>query len=156
MSVKAGLTAEDVLGPPPPPPKKKERERERERGSQNVWGMTSHVRASFSKDWMGNAAKSVTLWASTQNGLLMPWFIVAYAQCTMLADHPDTQSIAQTMHAGCEAKVKVAARGKRPIAWCGGHCTMPDGHCLNILLFWWWSRTALVFWVGTSCFKVSL
>ena len=21
------------------------------------------------------------------------------------------------------------------IAWCGGRCAMPDGHCLNILLF---------------------
>ena len=62
----------------------------------DVWDMISHVRASFSKDWMGNAAKSVTLWASRQNGLLMPWLIVAYALCTMLADHPNTQSIVQT------------------------------------------------------------
>ena len=22
------------------------------------------------------------------------------------------------------------------IAWCGGRCAMPSGHCLNILLFW--------------------
>ena len=22
------------------------------------------------------------------------------------------------------------------IAWCGGRCAMPDGHCRNILLFW--------------------
>ena len=22
------------------------------------------------------------------------------------------------------------------VAWCGGRCAMPDGHCLNILLFW--------------------
>ena len=62
----------------------------------NAWGMISHVRASFSKDWMGNAAKSVTLLASRQNGLLMPWLIVAYALFTMLAHHPNTQSIVQT------------------------------------------------------------
>ena len=148
MSVKASLTAEDVLG--------QKNIKKIKRGSQNVWGMISHVRASFSKDWMGNAAKSVTLWATRQNSLLMLWLIVACAQCTMLADHPDTQLIAQTMRAGCEAKVKVAAPGKRPIAWCDGCCAMLDRHCLNILLFWWWSRAALVFWVGTSCFKVSL
>ena len=35
---------------------------------------------------------SVNLWASRQNGLLMRWLIVAYALCTTLADHPDTQS----------------------------------------------------------------
>ena len=60
---------------------------------------------------MGNAAKSVSLWASTQNGLLMPWLIVAYALCTMLADHPNTQLTVQTMHCclRCEAKVRVAA-----------------------------------------------
>jgi len=34
------------------------------------------------------------------------------------------------------------------IAWCGGRCAMPDGHCLNILLFWWRSTAALVFRVG--------
>ena len=53
----------------------------RERGQNfklpDVWGMISRIRASFSKDWMGNAVKSVTLWASRQNGLLMPWLIVA-------------------------------------------------------------------------------
>ena len=37
------------------------------------------------------------------------------------------------------------------IAWCGGRCAMPDGHCLNILLFWRRSTGALVF-----CFEVSL
>ena len=41
------------------------------------------------------------------------------------------------------------------IVWCGGRCAMPDGHGLNILLFWRWSTTALVFWVGT-CFEVPL
>ena len=41
------------------------------------------------------------------------------------------------------------------IAWCGGRCSMPDGHCLNILLFWRRSTGALVFWVG-ACFEVSL
>ena len=73
--------------------------------------MISRIRASFSKDWMGNAVKSVTLWASRQNGLLMPWLIVAYALCTTLADHPDTQLILQTtcLCPRCKAKVKVAA-----------------------------------------------
>ena len=77
----------------------------------DVWGMISHVRASFSKDWMGNAAKSVTLWASRQNGLLVPWLIVAYALCTTLADHPDTQLIVQITRLcpRCKAKVKVVA-----------------------------------------------
>ena len=32
---------------------------------------------------------------------------------------------------------------------------MPDGHCLNILLFWWRSTAALVFRVG-ACFEVSV
>ena len=41
------------------------------------------------------------------------------------------------------------------IAWCGGRCAMPDGHCLNILLFWRRSTAALVFRVG-ACFEVSL
>ena len=41
------------------------------------------------------------------------------------------------------------------IAWCGGRCAMPDGHYLNILLFWRRSTGALVFWVG-ACFEVSL
>ena len=41
------------------------------------------------------------------------------------------------------------------IAWCGGRCAMPDGHCRNILLFWRRSTAALVFRVG-SCFEVSL
>ena len=41
------------------------------------------------------------------------------------------------------------------IAWCGGCCAMPDGHCLNILLFWRRSTAALVFQVG-ACFEVSL
>ena len=41
------------------------------------------------------------------------------------------------------------------IAWCGGRCAMPDGHCLNILLFWRRSTAALVFRVG-PCFEVSL
>ena len=54
--------------------------------------MISRVRASFWNDWIANATKSVTLWASRQNGLLMPWLIVAYTLCTMLADHPDTDS----------------------------------------------------------------
>ena len=34
------------------------------------------------------------------------------------------------------------------IAWCGGRCAMPSGHCLNILLFWRRSTAALVFRVG--------
>ena len=95
--------------------KTKKQNWERERGQNcklpDVWGMISHVRASFSKDWMGNAAKSVTQSASRQNSLLMPWLIVAYALCTMLADHPNTQSIVQTTHLclRCEAKVKVVA-----------------------------------------------
>ena len=38
------------------------------------------------------------------------------------------------------------------IAWC---CAMPDGHYLNILLFWRRSTAALVFRVG-ACFEVSL
>ena len=37
------------------------------------------------------------------------------------------------------------------IAWCGGYCAMPGGHCLKILLFWWRSTAALVFRVGTCC-----
>ena len=41
------------------------------------------------------------------------------------------------------------------IAWCGGRCAMPDGHCLNILLFWRRSTAALVFRVG-DCLEVSL
>ena len=40
-------------------------------------------------------------------------------------------------------------------AWCGGRCAMPDGHCLNILLFWRRSTAAFVFRVGV-CFEVSL
>ena len=39
--------------------------------------------------------------------------------------------------------------------WCCGRCTMPDRHCLNILLFWQQSMAAWVFWVG-ACFEVSL
>ena len=34
-------------------------------------------------------------------------------------------------------------------AWCGGRCAMPDGHCLNILLFWRRSTAALVFGLAT-------
>ena len=45
--------------------------------------------------------------------------------------------------------------GGTAIAWCGGRCAMADGHCHNILLFWWQSTAALVFQVGT-CFEVSL
>ena len=41
------------------------------------------------------------------------------------------------------------------IAWCGGRCAMPDGHFLNILLFWRRSTAASVFRVG-ACFEVSL
>ena len=41
------------------------------------------------------------------------------------------------------------------VAWCGGRCAMPDGHCRNILLFWRRSTAALVFRVGV-CFEVSL
>ena len=41
------------------------------------------------------------------------------------------------------------------IAWCCGRCAMPDGHCLNILLFWRRSTVASVFRVG-ACFEVSL
>ena len=41
------------------------------------------------------------------------------------------------------------------VAWCWGRCAMPDGRCLNILLFWRWSTAALVFRVG-ACFEVSL
>ena len=41
------------------------------------------------------------------------------------------------------------------IAWCGSRCAMPDGHCLNILLFWRRSTAALVFRVG-ACLEVSL
>ena len=40
------------------------------------------------------------------------------------------------------------------VAWCGGRCTMLDGHCLNILLFWRPSMTALAFRVG-ACLEVS-
>ena len=69
--------------------------------SQNlpdVLAMISPVRASFSMDGMGNGAKCVcALWASRQNGLLMPWIFVAYALCTTLADHPDTQLIVLTI-----------------------------------------------------------
>ena len=35
------------------------------------------------------------------------------------------------------------------------NCVVPDGHCLNILLFWRRSTAALVFRVG-ACFEVSL
>ena len=41
------------------------------------------------------------------------------------------------------------------IAWCCGHCAMPDGHRRSILLFLHWSTAALVFWVG-ACFELSL
>ena len=41
------------------------------------------------------------------------------------------------------------------IAWCCGRCAMPDGHCLNILLFSRRSTAALVFRFG-ACFEVSL
>ena len=41
------------------------------------------------------------------------------------------------------------------IARCGGRCAMPNGHCLNILLFWRRSTAALVFRVA-ACFEVSL
>ena len=60
---------------------------------------------------MGNAAKSVTLWASRQNRPLMSQLTVAYALRTTLADHPDTQSTVQTTRRclRCEAKVKVVA-----------------------------------------------
>ena len=34
------------------------------------------------------------------------------------------------------------------IAWSGSCCTMPDGHCRNILLFWWRSTAVLVLRVG--------
>ena len=34
------------------------------------------------------------------------------------------------------------------IAWCCGRCAMPDGHRLNILLFWRRSTTAWVFRVS--------
>ena len=40
-------------------------------------------------------------------------------------------------------------------AWCDGRCAVPDGHCLNVLLFWRRSTAALVFRVG-ACFEVSL
>ena len=38
------------------------------------------------------------------------------------------------------------------IAWCGGRCAMPDGHCLNILLFWRRSTAALVVFRFSACF----
>ena len=41
------------------------------------------------------------------------------------------------------------------IAWYGSCGAMPDGHCLNIMLFWRLSTAALVFRVG-ACFEVSL
>ena len=41
------------------------------------------------------------------------------------------------------------------IAWYGGRCAMPDGHSLNILLFWRRSTAALVLRVG-ACLEVSL
>ena len=41
------------------------------------------------------------------------------------------------------------------IAWCGGRCAMPDGHCPKILFFGWRSTAASVFRVG-ACFEVSL
>ena len=41
------------------------------------------------------------------------------------------------------------------IVWCCSRCTMLEGHCLNILLFWQRSMAALVFRVG-SCFEVSV
>ena len=40
-------------------------------------------------------------------------------------------------------------------ATAGGLCAMPEGHCLNILLFWQRSTAALLFRVG-ACFEVSL
>ena len=45
--------------------------------------------------------------------------------------------------------------GGTAIAWCGGRCAMPDGHCFLLLLFWRRSTAALVFRVG-ACFEVSL
>ena len=41
------------------------------------------------------------------------------------------------------------------VAWRGGRCAMPGGHCLNILLFWRRSTEASVFRVG-ACLEVSL
>ena len=41
------------------------------------------------------------------------------------------------------------------IGWCCGRCAMPDGHCLNIPLYWRRSTAALVFRVG-ACLEVSL
>ena len=38
-------------------------------------------------------------------------------------------------------------------AGCCGRCAMPDGHCLNILLFWRRSTAASVLRVG-ACFEV--
>ena len=41
------------------------------------------------------------------------------------------------------------------IAWYASCCAMPDGRCLNILLFWRRSTAAFVFRVGACC-EVSL
>ena len=60
---------------------------------------------------MENTAKSVTLWASRQNGLLMPWLIVAYTLCPTLADHPDTQSIVQNYASLPEVRSQGRGRG---------------------------------------------
>ena len=78
----------------------------------DVWDMISHVRASLSKDWMGNAAKSVTLWAPRQNSLLMPRLFVAYALSTMLPDHPNRTNYVSLP--------KVQSQGQR-------HCSMANG-----------------------------
>ena len=41
------------------------------------------------------------------------------------------------------------------VKWYGSCYAMPDGHCLNVLLFWRRSTAALVFRVG-ACLEVSL
>ena len=38
-------------------------------------------------------------------------------------------------------------------AWCCGRCAMPDGHCLNTLLFWRQSTAALIGLPGWHLFR---
>ena len=75
----------------------------------------------------------VTLWALRQNGLLMPWLIVAYALCTTLADHPDTQSMSlplpkvQSQGQGCGSMANgLLTRDGMEIAfiWVLGHVSI--------------------------------
>ena len=113
VKLKASFTAEVVLAK-----KKLKRERDRDRERE-----VKTVSCPMSEAWsaMSGLHFQRTKWEMLLSQLpcghpdkrslnqLMPWLIVAYALCTTLADHPDTQSIIQTTRLcpRCEAKVAV-------------------------------------------------